>query len=275
MRERISVSVGAVQRTLLLPLWGRAVETRSPHPLLIDKTAEVIVENIDYDFVQQARNLRNTTRNAWIIRAIYMDSVIRDFLLSHPYATVVNLGCGLDTTFERVDNGKIMWYDLDLPDVIELRRKFIPESERRIFIPSSLLEESWLNCLVVRDNIIFMAAGVFYYLDGEDVRKFFRTLAARFPGGEIVFDISSTFGMKLANKVVIRDSGLDEGSFLRWGIDDLDEIRLWHEGLEIVESFPLFKGRKRLLEFPDKIGALFSDLLKVQSLIHIKFGAQE
>jgi O-methyltransferase involved in polyketide biosynthesis len=116
-----------VQKTLLLPLWGRAVETRKSHPLLEDRAAARIIDSIDYDFSTIAGNINPVTQYAWIARSIHIDRTIRRFLRDYPKATVVNLGCGLDTTYDRVDNGSLHWYDLDLPDVIELRRRFVQE----------------------------------------------------------------------------------------------------------------------------------------------------
>ena len=145
MTEQVAVELGNVQRTLLLPLWGRAAETQKANPLLVDQTALAIVKAVDYDFQTMAGNLSPLTQLAWIMRSVWTDEVVRGFLAKHPAATIVNVGCGLDTTFDRVDNGTLTWYDLDLPDVIDLRRHFIPETDRRIFISASLLESGWME----------------------------------------------------------------------------------------------------------------------------------
>lgn len=88
-----------------------------------------------------AQSLDQLTMFAWIKRNLICDRMVRSFLTRYPEGTIVNIGCGLDTTFERVDNGKLRWYDLDLPDVIELRSKFVAQSERRKFIAASFLEK--------------------------------------------------------------------------------------------------------------------------------------
>jgi O-methyltransferase involved in polyketide biosynthesis len=89
--------------------------------LLVDQVAVRAIDTMDYDFSTIAANINPITRAAWIVRSLHADAALRAFLREHPSATVVNLGCGLDTTFARVDNGTVTWYDLDLPDVIELR----------------------------------------------------------------------------------------------------------------------------------------------------------
>lgn len=107
MTERMSVKLGIIQKTLFLPLWGRAVESMKKKPLLIDETAVNIFKQVDYDFSQMARNLDQLTQIAWIKRSLICDKVIGIFLSKYPRGTVVNIGCGLDTTFEGVDNGKL------------------------------------------------------------------------------------------------------------------------------------------------------------------------
>ena len=191
MSQKIAVDLGNVQKTLFLPLWGRAFESKKENPLLVDKTALEIIEKVDYDFSVMAKNINELTRIAWIMRSICVDEVAKAFLGKYPMATIVNLGCGLDTTFDRVDNGTLAWYDLDLPDVISLRRRFIKETERRKFISASFLERSWLNDIQVAENVLFIAAGVFYYFEEDEVKGFLVRLADSFPGSEILFDVFS------------------------------------------------------------------------------------
>ncbi|MFN2127565.1 MAG: class I SAM-dependent methyltransferase, partial [Anaerolineales bacterium] len=143
MKNPGEINLGSVQKTLLLPLWGRAVETQKPKPILVDSKAVSIINNIPYDFSVIAENINPLSRLSWIARSIYFDKKIKEFVNVSPEATIVNIGCGLDTTFDRVDNGKIHWYDLDLPDTIELRKKYISETDRRKFIPKSVFDTSW------------------------------------------------------------------------------------------------------------------------------------
>lgn len=118
MPDNIAIDLKEVQITLLLPLWGRAVELHQRKPKLIDNSAAELISKIDYDFTTIAKNIHPVTRHEWIARSIHIDRTIKEFLLKYPKAAIVNIGCGLDTTFNRVDNGTLHWYDLDLPDVI-------------------------------------------------------------------------------------------------------------------------------------------------------------
>ena len=274
MPEKIKLDLGSLQKTLLLPLWGRAIETRRTHPLLEDKAAAQIIDSLDYDFSTIARNINPVTQYAWIARSIHIDRTIRRFLRDYPEATVVNLGCGLDTTFDRVDNESLQWYDLDLPDVIDLRRKFIHEQARRKFIGSSLFDDAWLRGIAVRDNILFLTAGVFHYFEEDQMREFFIKLANLFPESEAIFDAASPLGVRVANKVVIQAGGMDDQSILRWGMKEIKEIQLWDTRIKVLEEYPMFRGMKKGLSVRMRIVTFESDILKIMSMVHLKFVKQ-
>ena len=270
MSEKIAVDLGNVQKTLFLPLWGRAFESKKEKPLLVDRTALEIIEEVDYDFSVMAKKIRELTQIAWIMRSICVDEGVKAFLGKYPMATIVNLGCGLDTTFDRVDNGTLAWYDLDLPDVISLRRRFIKETERRKFISASFLERSWLNDIQVAENVLFIAAGVFYYFEENEVKGFLVRLADSFPGSEILFDVASPYGIKLANKMVITNSGLDKKSFLKWGLESTKSISAWDKRFRILNTYYYFGQKARPLKLKTRLLGFVSDLLKVQYMVHLE-----
>lgn len=268
--EKITIERGNVQKTLLLPLWGRAMESQKGKPLLNDKTAIEVIQKIDYDFESLAKEISEVSLMGWVCRSLLMDETIRGFIACHPRATVVNIGCGLDTTFERIDNGTIHWYDLDLPDTIELRKKFIMETDRRKFITSSFLDEDWLKKLVVVNNILFISAGVFYYFEAKEIQSFFQRVANLYPGCEILFDATTPTGIKMANKMVIKNAGFDERSYLKWGLKKADDLQKWDNRIEILKEQPLFRKIRTKQNFQLKAKLLMSDLFKMQYLVHLK-----
>jgi O-methyltransferase involved in polyketide biosynthesis len=267
--EKVTVELGNVQKTLLLPLWGRAIESKKEKPLLVDKTALQIIEAVDYDFSTLAHNISDLTQMAWIMRSMCVDEVVRAFLAKYPKGTIVNIGCGLDTTFDRIDNGTVLWYDLDLPDVIELRRQFIQETERRQFIPASFLDKSWLNEICMSENVLFIAAGVFYYFEESEVKEFLVRLADRFPGSEIIFDASSPYGIKTANRMVIKRSGLDRNSFLKWGLKNAETLAAWDRRFRVLSTHYYFGEKGRNLGLRLRLFGWISDRLKVQYMVHL------
>ena len=204
------------------------------------------------------------------MRSISVDGVIARLLEEYPRATIVNIGCGLDTTFDRIDNGHLLWYDLDLPRVIELRRRFIKESDRRKTISASFLEEGWLNEITAGDKVLFIAAGLFYFFEEKDIKGFLKELADRFPGGEMLFDVCSPYGVKVANQMVVKRAGLDERSFLIWGLAHTKDILSWDKRFRILRTITYFGDRR--LGFKLRLLGFVSDLLKAQYMIHLGLG---
>jgi O-methyltransferase involved in polyketide biosynthesis len=271
LKHRMSIDLGDVQKTLLLPLWGRALESRKANPILVDDKAKEIVEAIDYDFESMGKDTHELTKAAWIIRCIWADAIIKDFIEMYPDASIVNIGCGLDTTFNRVDNKRITWYDLDLPDVIELRRKLIAPENRQHLLPFSLFDyDKWLKEIEKKNNVFLLSLGVLYYFAEDRIRGFFQKMAANYPGSEMFFDVSSPIGVKVANKLVIEKSGTDEKSFLKWGCKNPKTIASWDKRIKIIKAYPFF--RRSEVHIENRLKARLSDFLKIQYLLHIQFG---
>ena len=121
-----------IQETMLGPLWARAKYSKLYPDLLNDIKAIEIIENLDYDFSEIQKYLGEWRGLGLMARAKNFDTTLKRYIEIHPLATVVNIGAGLDTSFFRLDNGKIKWYDLDLPQAIEFRKTVLSESTRNI-----------------------------------------------------------------------------------------------------------------------------------------------
>ncbi len=177
-----------VSETLLIPLWVRAVETQRPDPIIRDEKAVEIMENIDYDLSTfgEAR----ISQVGVSIRTRLLDDAISDFIRQHPDAVVVNLGAGLDTRFERMDNGTVRWYDLDLPEGIDLKRLFFEESDRYRFIAKSVLDFSWMDEVHVSDEpLLIIAEDLLTCFEEREIKSIFETLATRFPDAEMLVEM--------------------------------------------------------------------------------------
>lgn len=242
--------------------------------MLVDQTAVDILAAIDYDFSTIARNISFVSQLAWIARSLHTDRTIRDFLTRHPDATFVNLGCGLDTTFNRVDNGRLRWYDLDLPDVIELRKKLIPERDRTHTLACSLLDDAWMRQIAVVDSIFFLASGVFYYLEEAQIKAFLIRVADTFPGSEILFDACSPRGVRMANQRVIKAGGMDESAILKWGLRRAKDLEKWDDRIVVLAAYPKFRNMKQGLSIKEKWGMLMSDILGIMSMVHLRLGSR-
>jgi O-methyltransferase involved in polyketide biosynthesis len=270
MVGQIKINLGDVQKTLFLPLWGRAEESRKRKPLLVDETAIRIIAQVDFDFSQITQNIDELTQIAWVKRSLCCDRVVKEFLERYPEGTIVNIGCGLDTTFERTDNGKLKWYDLDLPDVIDLRSNFVKENARRRFVAASFLDNEWLEAIEVIGNVLFMAAGVFYYFEEPVIKGFMIRLIDRYPGSEILFDASSPLGVKICNKKVIESSGLDKRSHLIWGLKKTDDLLSWDSRIRTINTYHYY--RTGITGIRNKLIGILADFIRIQYMIHLRLG---
>lgn len=263
------VDLKGVQETLLMPLWGRAVETKKENPLLIDKEAVRIINSINYDFSQIANKINALSRESWIARSIFFDQKIKDYLLDNPNGTVINIGCGLDTTYERVNNGKAMWYELDFPEVIASRMEFIQESATRKFLSYSVFDNAWYAEVAKKDDVLVLMAGVIYYFNESDVKKLLETFKREFTKSIVIFDYSSTNGIKMANKAVIENGGMDQSAYLTWGIDNIYEIENWNIGIHVDEMLKMFADHRKKYPITKRFGMWVSDTLSIMSLAKI------
>jgi O-methyltransferase involved in polyketide biosynthesis len=231
MSSKQAVQLGSVEETLLVPLYGRAIESRRKHPILVDPRAAEIVEAIDWDFPRFGQRWRVF---ACAARSAMFDVPVGEFLRRHPEGTVVEIGCGLNTRFERLDNGRVHWFDLDLPDTIELRRRFFSESERRTMLAASVVDPSWIE--TVRRSpgpYFFVAETVFIYLEEAQVRAALSQIARSFPGAGIAFDSASRRAVDGGNK---DQASRKLAARFVWACQDPREIEGWDIGLHLVES---------------------------------------
>lgn len=232
-KEKITLT--AEQETLMITLYCKTLA--APKGVFPDEEAWKIVERVDYDFGRL--KVKPGTRLTVFMRAKRLDHYIRGFLARSPDGVVLHLGCGLDTRFSRVDNGRVRWYDLDLPEVIALRKKFFNESPRCRMIASSVTDFRWMD-EIPRGRPVFIAAeGLLMYLSGEKVRELILRLREAFPGGEIAFDAFSTL---TAQNIHRADVLKTTGATIHWGIDDPEEIETWAPGIRLKEEWTFFQS---------------------------------
>ena len=240
-QKKIKMELGEVQKTLLMPLWGRAKEYERGTPLIKDKYAFDLLNKLDYDFESISRSFNEYYQVYWATRAYNIDCAILKLLASSPDATIINIGAGLDTTFQRVDNGRITWYDLDLPDTIKLRKELIPETERNLYIAKSVFDKSWFDEVKhSRSKIFFIASGVLCYFDKTSIQNLFSDLIDNFPESEIIFDLTSKIIVWLSNGEIAKKKEKLELSYLKWGGHSSKSIKKWSGKIEVIDEYPLF-----------------------------------
>ena len=226
-------NLNAVSRTLLIPLYVRALESRRPEALFRDPRAEELVARLDFDFSAVER--KKNDQVAFLLRMREFDRRASAFLEEHPDGTVVDLGCGLDTRFDRIDDGRMEWYGLDLPEVIALRKELLEETPRSHFLGCSVLDFSWMDALHGREGkpFLFLAEAMLVYLEEADVRRLVQALAARFPGAELVCEAYSPVVVRYHPRPPDLPS-------VQWGLKNDRDVEAWAPGIRLIGRWCYF-----------------------------------
>ncbi len=275
MSEKSTLSLSGVAETLLLPLYIRAMESQRPDPLIRDDKAVTLIGQMDPDtsWIKQMM-VDEEDKVGLVLRNREIDRYARDFLVRFPEAIIVHIGCGLDSRFERVDNDQVTWYDLDLPEVIELRQKLIGgEGPRYHHLSCSVFDSAWLNTLSAHRQrpFLFLAEGVMMYFEENQVRSLVLTLRDHFPGAELVFDAFSPF-IVWANNLRIARTKI--GARYHWGVKRGKDLESWGDGIHLLDTwFPFDNPEPRLAHV--RWMRHIPPLAKVMGIFHYRLGEAE
>ena len=185
----MKIDLSGVPETMLWPLWNRAIETRRSDRVLADPMALDLVERIDYDFPGHFR--KPTVFHP--VRARVCDDLIRDYLSRADEPVVVSLGEGLDSQLWRIDDDRLHWVSVDVPEAIRVREQLLPSHPRASSVTCSALDPSWMDALPANAQPFITAAGLLMYFTGQEVRSLLTRISERFRGAEIYFDTIPPF----------------------------------------------------------------------------------
>ena len=237
--------INDVADTLYIPLAMRKKESSRKNPFFNDPHACALVDRIDYDFSKYNKAIRSSVGVA--IRAKYFDELCVDFYSHYENPVIVNIGCGLDTRYQRLSNcicGGVKVYDLDLPEVIQMKTRLIPAQLKNPYLPYSMFDKKWTQYIKKREpnaNFLFVIEGVLMYFSSAEVRKLFQLLSQQFPQSEIAFDVVSSWMCKNCHR---HDTvKLTNAKFI-FGCDNDRLFEKWYRSLRLVSS-------KRYNEFPE------------------------
>jgi len=241
MRKKTQVRLDPVQETLLIPLLGRAEETKKARGLISDPKAVQIMESLDYDF---SKWKGTSSLFGSCLRSRLFDEQVKDFLALYPAGTVVEIGAGLNTRYERLDNGKAQWIEIDLPDSMALRKNFFRDTENRTMVAANVLDEGWIEKLSpLPKPYCLISEAVLIYLDSQQVEKVLRRLAEKLPGSWLIMDTTSS---QMVDSQHRHDAmkKMSKKSWFKWKCDDPKSIETW--GLTLVKSLTFLDSPQSL-----------------------------
>lgn len=226
---RVTPRLRDVSETMLWALHNRATEAARPDGVLNDPDSIKIYQAIDYDFLRHFGD----PAGSLAARGAAIDTALKRWLADHPDGFIVSLGEGLETQARRVDNGRMRWLSVDLPDAISLREHFLKPTDRFRHIRAGALDPVWMDAVDPARRVFIVAQGLLMYLRPADVSRLFRDIADRFPGADMVFDVVPRWFSYLTM------IGLNQTQHYRlppmpWGIDRNQvrpTLRRWHPRL--------------------------------------------
>lgn len=240
MDAKLVPNLSGVPETMLWPLYNRAAEARRPDGLLADPLAITIADAIDYDY---ARSFGRPD-SAHAIRAKKIDDLLRTWLREHPFGQVVALGEGLETQFHRVDDGRVRWLSVDLPEAIAVRERFLPDTDRHRNLACSALDVRWMDEVPTGEPIFLTAAGLLMYLPPGEVRRLLAAIADRYPRAEMAFDVIPHWFSRLTVRGLKRTPHYTLPP-MPWALnrDELPSMKTWHPNIAEVRESPFEGGR--------------------------------
>ncbi len=271
------IEKNTVQETLVIPLFGRLICSEHFPELFNDPEAKRICASLDYDFEEKRKKLESPAGLFGALEVAQRQYDIRceveDYLKQHPEAAVVNLGCGLDDTFHKCDNGKCLGYNIDFPQIIEIRNELLPATEREKNIAFDLNDFKWMDEIDASKGAVFYATGVFYYFKREDVKKLFAKMAERFPESVLVFDSCNERGAKLMRKTWLKEAGItDVGAY--FSLEDEKELASWSDHFASVSAKSYMRGYRDIfsnVRLLHKLMIFFCDSLVKMKIVKIVF----
>ncbi len=272
------IEKNSVQETLVIPLFGRLVCSEHFPELFSDPEAKRICDSLDYDFAEKRRKMESAAGLFGALevaqRQYDLRCEVENYLKDHPKAAVVNLGCGLDDTFSKADNGQCRGCNIDFPDVIKVRNNLLPAGDREMNLACDLNDYSWMDKIDAAEGAVFFAAGVFYYFRTAEVKKLFRAMAERFPNSVLVFDSCNERGAKLMRKTWLKEAGITDVSAF-FSLEDESELNTWSDRFASVSAKSYMRGYRDIY---DSVGAFhklmirFCDGLVRMKIVKIVFG---
>lgn len=258
-----------VSNTLFIPLTARIyVSKRFPNYFYDGKCLEIeklIPEELLVSKSNQYQNFANAS-------CFYnMDRIAKEFIEKNGECNIVNLGCGLETNYYRIKNDKATFYELDLPEVIEERRKILGETSKDICLAYSMFDLKWCSKIDKRKPTLVTARGVFEYFEVDEIIKLLKDLSKELPGSEVVFDSPNSKALRYTNRYVKKTGNND--ARIKFYVDDNSDFASKVHA-ELIYSSTFFKETRKAvkkgLSLYTKIAMRVVDRKELGKIIHLK-----
>lgn len=269
----MTTHLGTVESTLFVPMLGRIYASEHFPSILHDKTALTLKSQLPAEVLTNHTQTQYTYL-ASAVRSANIDRHIQDFLSRHPDGVIVQLGCGLETTFNRNDNGRTRWYGVDLLEVIEYRKTLLSESNREKLLATDAFSKQWLR--QVREEVgdvplLITASGLFYYFEQKQVLSLLRMLGS-YGMIEVVFDAVNQQGLRLMRRKWMKQVGHADAQ-MYFCVDSAKELASnIANNVQVLADEPFYRHiDKKGLKLSTKFNMIMSDRLRMVKMIHLRY----
>ena len=228
-------------KTLFIPLYGKALMSKECL-FLKDKKAEEIINKVDYNF-------KKLKQSKWLsmymaLRAKKIDEICKNYIDKDLNLIVIHFGCGLDSRNLRIGQN-VNWYDIDLKNVIDLRKEYYIESDKYKMIGKSVTDLTWLDDIeYTNQNVLVIAEGLTMYLLEEEIIHILEGMKNKFTNLNIVFDAYSKKAVKVSK---YKNPVNQMNATIKWGIDSKDEFLKLNKNLEFINEYKI-EGKEEKLK---------------------------
>lgn len=235
-----NIDLSGVSETMLIPMYARYLESQSKNPSFYDKTSVKVINSLNYDFKKFSRNKMNMWGCA--ARTTILDREVKEYIKLYPNANVINIACGLDDRFSRVDNGKIKWYNIDFKNVMKIRKKIILPHMRVVNISKSVFDFSWINEIDSKTNVLIIAEGILMYFTKDEVKLLFDTISDSFKHTTLLLELMSKWMVKNQKH---HDVTKTTSASFKWGIEKSNDFTKLCTKYKMIDEYSMTKEMKK------------------------------
>lgn len=234
------MNLEGVEKTMLLTLFAKAQHSQKKNHRFYDQKAIDVISQIDYDFSVADKD--RFMKYGVISRTIVLDEMVSDYIDKNPHATIVNIGSGMDTRFNRLDNGLIRWYNIDLENSANFRLQYIEDNERVTTLAYSAMDPAWANEIKIESgNLLFIIEGLSMYLTEKDNKDILKIIADNFRRCTVFVEIMPPISVENVTEKSVEET---DSKFI-WGVQKGSELVKLNSAFRWIRDVNLFDGMNK------------------------------
>ena len=234
------MNLEGVEKTMLLTLFAKAQHSQEKNHKFYDRKAIEVISKIDYDFTLADKDRK--MKMGVIGRTIVLDDMVGEYIKSHPHCTVINIASGMDTRFNRLDNGIMRWYNVDLENSANFRLKYIEDTDRVRTLAYSAMDEGWADEIKIESgNVLFIIEGLSMYLQEEEVSDILRIISDNFMHATVFMEVMPPVSVDNCKEISVEETD----SKFTWGVQKGHELLKLNSNFRWIRDVNLFDGVNR------------------------------